>query len=317
MNSGPLWIFAPLGALVMLPVLIELQPVLTRMRALFAVAGAVDLAILGWLVAGFTPAYSADRQQLFTIEYVWDAGDRTAPASRSTMTARRALCGRLAADRIALHDAAALGRAGAASRPAPRRHGDRASSAVERRAPTGCGCGQRRRAITLELRAIGGEHSVDAPATARSPPPVLRLHARFGDEPGRRLHLRCAGRSCDGARIDRATATTDSVDLHHVGTRTGLAAEPRALVRARPAHRPPAIWAGLDDRDRQLRIQRRARTRRRPLGVRPRKCANRRPWPTSSRPTNSSPPRRRPARTRRSPTGCARGRSTRSSGRSI
>ena len=29
-----------------------------------AEAGALDLAILGWIIAGFTPAYSADRQQL-------------------------------------------------------------------------------------------------------------------------------------------------------------------------------------------------------------------------------------------------------------
>jgi len=72
MSSGPIWIFAPLGAIIMMPVLIEFQPVLTRLRTLFAVAGAIDLAILGWIVAGFTPAYSADKQQLFTIEYVWD-----------------------------------------------------------------------------------------------------------------------------------------------------------------------------------------------------------------------------------------------------
>ena len=52
--------------------------------------GAIDLAITAWLVAAFTPAYSADRQQLFTIEYVWDE-TRARPASRSTMTARRCL----------------------------------------------------------------------------------------------------------------------------------------------------------------------------------------------------------------------------------
>src|SRR5205085_4703891 len=73
MSSGPIWIFAPLGAVMMTPALIELGPVLTRVSALFAVAGALDLAILGWLVAGFTPAYSADKQQLFAVEYVWDA----------------------------------------------------------------------------------------------------------------------------------------------------------------------------------------------------------------------------------------------------
>ncbi len=39
MSSGPIWIFAPLGAIIMLPVLIELQPALTRLRAVFAIGG--------------------------------------------------------------------------------------------------------------------------------------------------------------------------------------------------------------------------------------------------------------------------------------
>ena len=42
-----------------------------------SLAGALDLAITAWLVAAFTPAYSADRQQLFTIEYVWDERARS------------------------------------------------------------------------------------------------------------------------------------------------------------------------------------------------------------------------------------------------
>ena len=79
MNGGPLWIFAPLGALDP-----AARPDRARGRCSRGCARPrrrrrLDLAILGWLVAGFTPAYSADRQQLFTIEYVWDEAARTAP----------------------------------------------------------------------------------------------------------------------------------------------------------------------------------------------------------------------------------------------
>ena len=34
MNGGPLWAFAPLGAAILLPALIELRPLLSRARPL-------------------------------------------------------------------------------------------------------------------------------------------------------------------------------------------------------------------------------------------------------------------------------------------
>src|SRR6185437_14158007 len=57
MNGGPLWAFAPLAAAIMLPALIEGAPFLGRGRNLLVVAGAIDLAIAGWLAAGLAPAY--------------------------------------------------------------------------------------------------------------------------------------------------------------------------------------------------------------------------------------------------------------------
>ena len=82
MNGGPFWAFAPLAAAIMLPALIEVRPIVARALLPLALAGA------GWIAAGFAPAYSADRQQLFTIEYVWDEA-ANAGRSRSTTTARR------------------------------------------------------------------------------------------------------------------------------------------------------------------------------------------------------------------------------------
>ena len=73
MNNGPHWMFAPLGTLVLLPVLIELRPLIARIEGRVLTAGAAGLFLIGWTAVALTPAYSADRQQLFGIEYVWDA----------------------------------------------------------------------------------------------------------------------------------------------------------------------------------------------------------------------------------------------------
>ena len=51
MNGGPLWVFAPLGAVILLPVLIELAPWLSRGRRALAVAGG-DLGVACWIAAG-------------------------------------------------------------------------------------------------------------------------------------------------------------------------------------------------------------------------------------------------------------------------
>lgn len=74
LNAGPMWLFAPLGLLVMMPVLIEAKPLVdsTPSRQLIGVAALAT--VLGWAAAAAAPAYSEDRQQRFTIEHVTDAG---------------------------------------------------------------------------------------------------------------------------------------------------------------------------------------------------------------------------------------------------
>ena len=72
LNGGPMWIFAPLGAFLILPILIEAKPWIdgVQLRSSAAIAGTV--AFLGWAAAAAAPAYSADRQQRFVIEHVTD-----------------------------------------------------------------------------------------------------------------------------------------------------------------------------------------------------------------------------------------------------
>src|SRR5439155_11954535 len=70
LNGGPMWIFAPLGALLILPILIEAKPMIDRVRAREATTLVAVLALAGWAAAAAAPAYSADRQQKFVIEHV-------------------------------------------------------------------------------------------------------------------------------------------------------------------------------------------------------------------------------------------------------
>jgi Peptidase family M28 len=221
MNGGPLWAFAPLGAAILLPALIELRPLLTQ--ALPAAA----LALVGWLAAALAPAYSADRQQLFTIEYVWDA---------STHTARFAVNN----DGAPVPHAAAWERA---EMPyTTRRRWAAAAPAVPVAAPVVTLIAQqpvpRGRRLRLRIATNGAE------TVALIAPPEARLQAagagaffrRF--ERGRdkdKYYLRCIGRACDGAVLDLIVGSAQPLELTIVGTRSGLPPVAAPMVRARPA----------------------------------------------------------------------------------
>ncbi|GAA4041600.1 M20/M25/M40 family metallo-hydrolase [Sphingomonas rosea] len=73
-NSGPLWIFALFGALVLMPWLIEARPLLAGASWRRAAPIAIAFAALAWVPAALAPAYSADRQQQWTLQYVLEAG---------------------------------------------------------------------------------------------------------------------------------------------------------------------------------------------------------------------------------------------------
>jgi hypothetical protein len=225
MNGGPLWAFAPLGATILLPALIELRPYADRAVPVFA------LAALCWIAAGLTPAYSNDRQQLFTIEYAWDEAAHS---------------GRFAIN----NDGAPVPYDAAWARTempyTTRRRWAAPAPAVPVPAPVVTLVGQRPvaggRILRLRIAANGAESvALIAPADAR-----LRLAgsggfvAAFGANAGQdRYAIRCAGRACEGALIDVAIGSTALVDFTIVGTRSGLPPVAAALVRARPGNARP------------------------------------------------------------------------------
>jgi len=227
MNDDPQWIFAPLGAVILLPALIELRPLLARVPTALAVAGAFDLAILGWLIAGFTPAYSPDRQQLFTIEYVWD---ETARAGRFAVNNDGAPVPYEAAwERVEMPYTAR--RRWAAPAPAAPVTAPTATVVAQRPIEGG-------RRIRIRL-AMNGAEAVALIAPADTP---LRgagngvFMRRFGrGEATDKYYVRCVGRACEGAEIDIAIGEARPVEFTIVGTRSGLPPAAAPLVRARPA----------------------------------------------------------------------------------
>ena len=69
-SPGPLWIVAPVAAIMITPALIEAHGLFKRASPRLMLFGSAPIALLAWIVAASVPAYSQDRQQRFTIEHV-------------------------------------------------------------------------------------------------------------------------------------------------------------------------------------------------------------------------------------------------------
>lgn len=239
MNGGPHWAFAPIGAAILLPALIELRPLIARVRRPLLLAGAADLFLLPWAAVALTPAYTADRQQLFVIEYVRDTGTgRTmwavnndgAPVPYAAHWERTEL-------------PYSLRRRWTTAAP-PVAVEPPALDILERQLIEGG-----RRHLRLRLHANGAESiALIAPAdsdlrSGAAAPAGAALHAaaasvarRFGaGRPTDRYVFRCIGRSCDGAEIDLVSGNHDPIEFHLIGTLSGLPAQGAPLVRARSA----------------------------------------------------------------------------------
>ena len=233
LNSGPLWLFAIFGALVLLPWLIEAKPLVDgapRGRLLAALAA---FAVLAWVPAALAPAYSAERQQQWTLQYVVD------PAQRqpvwSVVNDRKALPAewRRFGD-WRLGTVAALGRRQRWIAPAPAVAGlvpARVLPVEVARVPGG-------RRVRLRLVTGGADsQSLIAPAGARvralgTPGQVRPVSGREGSGP---FTLTCTGRSCDGQVVELLLGPSP-VALTVVGTRWSLPTAAAPLKAAQPRH---------------------------------------------------------------------------------
>jgi hypothetical protein len=228
MISGPHWMFAPLGALLLLPALIELGPLVAGIRRVFLWAAAGDLVLLGWGAVALTSAYSADRQQQFGIEYVWDNDARSGRWAVNNDGA--AVPYDAAWERVELPYSARRRWVTAApvlAAPVP-------SLTIVGRAQAEGG-----RRLRLRITTNGAEVvTLIAPAEARFSF-LAGPGGRMGAGPEPRVTYRCVGRSCDGATVDVLIERAEPVTITLVGSRSGLPAQAAPLVAARPANARP------------------------------------------------------------------------------
>jgi len=226
------WIFGPLVALILLPVLIELLgPAEAPVRP-WAVGALTAAALAGWAAVAAAPAWSTDRKQGFRIEYAWDSeagrgrwliGNGGAPLPRS-FPSREAFRAGAKVPWSASTRWGAPAPALAVPVPTATKLSETAQGAdrriVLRLATNG--------ADDVQLR-FGGGAGVKAVGVAGS---TVRFGGSGTEDP---YYLRCYGRSCDGATI-ALIAPRRPLEGATVGWRNGAlppAAAP--LVAARPA----------------------------------------------------------------------------------
>jgi hypothetical protein len=227
------WIFAPVAVLILFPFLIELKPALAKLGRGRAAVGLTALALAAWLPAALIPAYSAERKQRLSFEYLWDAGAGKAQV-------------------MAYHDRGPVPEAFAKS-PTIKRNVEVPWSSYKRWAvdvegpplpvPSLEPLGQRQvegnRLVSFRMRSGGSD--VVRVVGAKG---VRFLAVRAGDT--RRSYgkdgeavLRCHARSCDGSVFELLIAGTTPAEATLIGSRSGLPASMQALARSRPATAQP------------------------------------------------------------------------------
>ena len=235
LNGGPMWLFAPLGALSILPVMIEAKPLIdqTRLRAAAAIAGI--LALLGWVAAAAAPAYSADRQQRFVIQHVtdafahrswWSILNDTAPLPEKYRSV-----GEWKRDKLAFSDRKRWITA-ALTDPTVRAPGVELLSQVRN---------GDERTLSLRLIANGSERiELIAPEDAKIRSAGMAGFVRPIDqnEDGK-YFIDCFGRSCNGATLQLTFGQLKPVEFLILGTRAPLPLSAAPLLAARPKFARP------------------------------------------------------------------------------
>ena len=234
LSNGPMLPFAPLALLIAMPWLIEAKALLDEGGRARAVAASAIVVLLGWTASAAAPAYSADRQQRFTIQYVKDPAER-----RSWWVVDN--------DRAPLP--AAFG-TGWAREELPHTTGKswvRSAPDLPQVAPPGVEIvGRSRlganRSVTLRLRTRGNDRiTLIAPKDAEIRAAGTRDYLRpiSPEAKKARYLIICTGRSCDGAELTLVTSRAPPIELLVAGTRFALPPQAQRLVAARPANARP------------------------------------------------------------------------------
>lgn len=236
LNGGPMWLFAPLGALLIVPMLIEAKPLIDQARLRGAAAVAGILVLLGWAAAAAAPAYSADRQQRFVIQHVtdvsahkswWSILNDAAPVPEIYRKS-----GEWKRDKLAFSDRPRW------IAPAPADPAARAPD-VELLSQVRNG---NERTLMLRLIANGSERiELIAPEDAKVRGAGMQGFVRpidAGAEDGK-YFIDCFGRSCDGAALQLTIGRQTPVEFLILGSRAPLPPSAAPLLAARPKFARP------------------------------------------------------------------------------
>ncbi len=240
LSRGPIWIFAPLGALILLPALIEAKPLMTEVRRsrLLAIGGA--FALLGWGIAAAVPAYSADRQQQFTIEHVTDT--QAQRSSWSILNDMARVPDGFGGDARWKLDALPHSKRKRWLAAAPA--ADVQAPSIQRIGSAPAAGGARR--VRIRLTANGAQSvALIAPEDAQIRAAGTGAYVRPIDSNAAKgdYSVRCFGRSCDGMVLDLVIGKRDPVGMILTGWSPGLPASAQPLVAARPANARPQYTA--------------------------------------------------------------------------
>jgi hypothetical protein len=233
LDNGPMWVFAPLASLIVLPVLIEGKPMIARAGALSAALVSGALALAGWTIVAAAPAYSVDRQQRFTVEHVADAS-----TGKSWWSV--------------LNDGAALPK----SFPGEWKRGELPYSDRQRwlgsapadptsRAPAvellSKSANGPQRTISIRLASKGNDNVMlvappDSRIISAGAPGFVRPMEQGGSG---RFVIACSGRSCDGAVLTLTTERLLPIGFIILGSRRTLPPSAATLLAARPRFARP------------------------------------------------------------------------------
>lgn len=233
--DGPLWLLAVPAALVMLPLLVEALPGDSAERLHPVPAGLAALVLAGWAAVGLLPRGTADRQQLFTIEYIRDAATGEALWAVSNKTAALPSVFAASGDwRLREFPFSTRSRWSAPAPALPL-----APPSAERIGESAVLNGRR---VSLRIDANGAEsYLIRAAADARivAAGSGGTLHPFGRGEGDGRYSIRCTGRSCEGRTFDFVVAGAAPAELTIIGIRSGLPPAAAPLVAARPEHSRP------------------------------------------------------------------------------
>lgn len=231
LNGGPMWIFAPLAALLIIPVLVEAKPLIAAAGLRSAASTSGFAAIAFCAVAATVPAYSVDRQQRFVIQHVTDASADKSWWSVLNDGASMPYPGQWKRGEMPFSDRPRWISAAPADPTAK-------PPAVQLLSQVAVGT---ERTFSVQLSSNGNEHvELIAPADARIRSAGVGEFIRPIDqnEDGK-YFIDCFGRSCDGVTLQLTTGQLKPIPFLVLGSKTPLPPSAVPLISARPRFARP------------------------------------------------------------------------------